>query len=447
MKFYNRENEIAQVQATRTEAEANAQFTVVTGRRRIGKTQMLIEATNDQPTLYFFTARKSEALLCKDFQKEISEKLNVPILGTTESFSELFSFIMEISKKQTFTLIIDEFQDFYKVNDSIYSDIQKIWDLNHNESKLNLLVCGSIYSLMHKIFKDTKEPLFGRASHFIKIHPFSVNTLQEILNDFNKKYSAEDLLALYTFTGGIAKYVQLFMDNKKTSFRKMLDYIMQEDAIFLSEGKNLLIGEFGRDYVVYFSILSAISNGKTTRNDIEQLLQREIGGYLTRLENDYGLLTKKQPIFSKSRTKNFRYEMVDNFLTFWFRFVYKYQHLIELGNYKLLKEIVERDYKTFSGFQLERYLKKQLRESKKFTRIGGFWDRKGENEIDVIAANEIEKTIVFYEVKRQKSNINLKKLQEKAILFLAKNPELSDFSSEYKGYSLDDLKQGCSQVM
>lgn len=439
MKFYNREKEIAQLQTIREKAIQNAQFTVITGRRRIGKTQLLLEATKDQPTLYFFVARKSESLLCNDFQKEISEKLNVPMLGKVKRFSELFAFVVKLSKKQSFTLIIDEFQDFYKINTAVFSDMQRIWDTNKQESKLNLLVCGSIYSLMHKIFKDVKEPLFGRATYFIKVQPFTTETIKHILSDFNETYTSEDLLALYTFTGGVAKYMQLLMDNNRTTYKKMLNYILQEDAIFLSEGKNILISEFGKDYTVYFSILSAIASGKTTRNAIEQLLQKEIGGYLTRLENDYGLITKKQPILTKSRTKNFRYQLVDNFLLFWFRFVYKYQHLIEIENYKLLKQIVERDYTTFSGFQLEHYLQKQLQETQNYTRIGGYWDKKGENEIDVIAINELKETIVFYEVKRQEKNINLQKLQEKAHYFLAQHSKLKNYHKEFKKFSLENM--------
>jgi AAA+ ATPase superfamily predicted ATPase len=439
MKFYNRESEIAQLEKIREKSLTNAQFTVVTGRRRIGKTQLLIEATKNDKVLYFFVARKSETLLCEDFIKEIKRKLNVPVLGKVTSFSELFAFLIEISKTTPFSLIIDEFQDFYKINEAVYSDIQKIWDLHHNDIKINLLVCGSIYSLMNKIFKDAKEPLFGRATNFIKVRPFSTKTLQIILSDFNQDYTTEDLLTLYTFTGGVAKYVQLFMDNGAITHQVMVQNLLKEDAVFLSEGKNILIGEFGKEYAVYFSVLAAIAQGKTKRNDIEQLLQREVGGYLTRLENDYGLISKKQPILTKSRTKNFKYEIVDNFLMFWFRFIFKYQHIIEIGNYKVLHEIVVRDYKTFSGFQLEKYYKAQLMASQNYTRIGSYWDRKGENEIDIIAINDLEMVVNFYEIKRQKNNIRLETLKEKANYFLSNHPHLKDFKKKYVAYSMDDM--------
>ncbi len=388
MKFYNREREIETLQQIQRDSLQNAQMTVVTGRRRIGKTQLLLKATEGQATLYFFVARKSESLLCQDFQHEITTKLGVPMLGKVESFGELFQYIMQLSKSQAFNLIIDEFQEFFTVAPSAYSDMQHHWDVNKDESKINLLLSGSVYSLMYKIFQSSKEPLFGRATARLMVKPFATNVLKEILADHNPNYSSEDLLALYTFTGGIAKYVQLLMDAGAYTYVKMLNYIIKEDSIFISEGKNMLIDEFGKEYTNYFSILSSIARGENTRAKIEGIIGREIGGYLTKLENDYSLISKDIPIYSKSSSKNVRYILNDNFLTFWFRFIYKYSYIIEIGNYEQLRDIVKRDYNTYSGIILERYFKNRFKESLKYSCIGGYWDRKGENEIDIIAINE-----------------------------------------------------------
>ena len=186
-------------------------------------------------------------------------------------------------------------------------------------------------------------------------------------------YTPEDLLALYSFTGGVAKYVQLLVDAGAMTKSTMLDHIIKADSIFLGEGKAILIEEFGKDYGVYFSILSAIARGKTSRSEIESVVGREIGGYLTKLENDYEVIAKKQPLFEKSSTKNVRYTIEDNFFTFWFRFIYKYSYMLEIENYDSLKTIINRDYETFSGLMLERYFRRVLIERKIFTRIGGWW--------------------------------------------------------------------------
>ena len=99
-------------------------MTVLIGPRRIGKTKLLFKATENKPTLYFFVARKTEKLLCQDFQEEIASVLGVPMLGEADSFRKLFAFLMELSKQRSFNLIIDEFQEFYNINPSVYSDMQ-----------------------------------------------------------------------------------------------------------------------------------------------------------------------------------------------------------------------------------------------------------------------------------------------------------------------------------
>lgn len=439
MEFFNREKEVKKLLNTQKHSLKNAQMTVVTGRRRIGKTQLLLKATEGQPTLYFFVARKAESFLCQDFAQEIKDKLGIPILGEVNSFGELFKFLMELSKTHSFNLIIDEFQEFYTIAPSVYSDIQHYWDVNKDHSKMNLLLSGSVHSLMHKIFQNSKEPLFGRATALLKVKPFETSVLKEILADHNPDYTSEDLLALYAFTGGVAKYVQLLMDSGSYTLEAMLNTIIKEDSTFIPEGKNMLIEEFGKEYANYFTILSSIARGENTRAKIEAIVNREIGGYLTKLEHDYGLISKATPIFAKVETKNVRYTLDDNFLTFWFRFIYKYSYMVEVGGYEQLKEIIMRDYPTFSGKILERYFRARYVEQMRFTRIGSYWDRKGENEIDMVAVNELSKTACIVEVKRNAANINLDKLREKGIHFMKATGELSNYKVRYKTLSMNNM--------
>lgn len=138
------------------------------------------------------------------------------------------------------------------MNKSVFSDMQRIWDLYSPKSHINLIVCGSIYSMMTKIFKDKKEPLYNRQSRFMTVRPFTPTVLKDILSEYNPGYTAEDLLALYAFTGGVAKYVQLLVDAEATTKTAMLDQIIKADSIFLGEGKAILIEEFGKDYGIYF---------------------------------------------------------------------------------------------------------------------------------------------------------------------------------------------------
>lgn len=439
MKFFDRENEVKLLREIKERSLVNAQFTVLTGRRRIGKTTLVFKAYEDQPILYFFVSRKAEKDLCAEYVAEIEEKLGIPMLGGTNSFSDILEFVMKLAKEKPITLFIDEFQDFKFVNPSIFSDMQRIWDLNKNDAKINLIVGGSVNSLMNELFRDSKQPLYQRETRFIKLTSFAPSVLKDILNYYHPQYTNDELLALYSFTGGVAKYVELFIDNDIFTLPQMLEFMVRDGSTFLDEGKVMLIGEFGKEYGTYFSILSAIATGHTSRNEIESKVGKEIGGYLTKLESDYELIAKQQPIYEKSSTKNVAYTIIDNFLTFWFRFMYKFTYMIEIKAYKKLREVISRDYETFSGWMLERYFRDKLIETEEYTRIGGWWDRKGNNEIDIVAAEDIEKKLEFIEVKRKRERFKPQLLDEKIKSFFQIHPELSSFSISSKCFSIEDM--------
>ena len=439
MIFFDRDKEIGKLRSIRELSHRVAQFTVVTGRRRIGKTSLILNAYRDEPFLYFFVSRKVESELCAEYAAEIEDKLGIPQLGVPSNFAKVFEYLMKLAYERHFTLVIDEFQEFYRVNKAVFGEMQKIWDLYKDRARINLLVCGSVNSLMNKIFRDKKEPLYNRQTQKISVHPFSPSVLRSIMDNYAPDHSNEDLLALYLFTGGVAKYVELLIDGKCFTAPAMLDSIIQEDSPFIDEGRSMLIEEFGRDYTVYFSILSLIAQGYTTRGHLEDILKKEIGGYLTRLEDDYGLISKSQPMFESSPRKNVHYQIHDNFLRFWFRFVYKYNYMLEIGAYNKLKEIIIRDYDTYSGMVLEEFCRQQLIESGQYTRIGMWHDRRGENEIDIIAADELHKKVEFIEVKRQRRNIDLAILRAKAEVFLNTTKRFGNYDITYRDLSLDDI--------
>lgn len=415
-----------------------AQFTVLTGRRRVGKTSLVLHAYKDMPFLYFFVSKKAESTLCENYQQEISAKLGIPLLGKVTKFADVFEYIMQLAKQRPITLFIDEFQEFMRINASVYSDMQRIWDIHKNEAKINLIVGGSVQSLIHKIFESKKEPLYNRQTAIIRLNKFPPSVLKEILMHYNPDYTTEDLLALYSFTGGIAKYVELLMERGATTREKMIDAIIQADSIFLSEGKNLLIEEFGKDYGIYFTILTAIASGHTQRSQIEDIIGKEIGGYLTLLEDTYCLIQKHKPLFT-TKNSNIHYRLNDNFLIFWFRFIYKYNHMIEIEAFGALRQIVERDYDTFTGKMLEQYFKDKLMEEQQFTRIDSWWSRNGESEIDIIAINEITKQAVFYEVKRQAKDIDWQLLEQRSNEFLVATRQLKRYQLSHCGLSMTDM--------
>ena len=418
MKFYGREKELALLRKIREDAQGASRFTIVTGRRRIGKTELLRQAYGDT-FLYFFVTRRTEKELCESFKSEIGEKLGEFIPGEQTRFADIFQWILAYSRNRPLTLVIDEFQDFLRINPAIYSEMQREWDLAHGTARINLVVCGSVNSLMNKLFRDRKEPLYGRETAFLKVKPFPPSQLKAIIGAHSRNPSPDDLLALYALTGGVAKYVALLMDCGAVTTKSMLEEMVSEGSPFVGEGRAGLVEEFGRDYGTYFSIISAIACGRTHRAEIETATGvRELGGYLKRLESDYELIRRNQPLFAKSMSKNTRYEISDEFYRFWFRFIAKYGAAVELGAFDRLRAIIERDWSVFFGKALERYFSAKLAETGGYTRIGGWWDRKGENEIDIIAENEFDREVEFYEVKRNRRNISIALLEAKRDAFL-----------------------------
>lgn len=314
--------------------------------------------------------------------------------------------------------------------------MQNIWDSQKEKSKINLILCGSVYSLMKRIFENSKEPLFGRATSRIVVKPFTLNTTKEILNDFYPGYSNEDLLSFYMITGGVAKYLEQLVIREAFTKEDIIKTIFREDSFSLGEGRDVLIDEFGKDYGTYFSILSLLASSKTDRGAIESILNISIGGYLDRLEKDFSIIKRKRPFMAKEGSRNNIYLIEDNFLNFWFRFIYKYRSAVEISNLDYVKNIVDRDYETYSGLILEKYFRTKLTESGQNSDIQAYWDSKGENEIDIVAVNDYEKRLDFYEIKRNPEKINLKLLKEKAKVI---TPSFPKFKVNYYGMSMDDM--------
>ena len=439
MRFFDRKRELADLEEIRARSEEVAQFTVVTGRRRVGKTSLVVKSLEGETYVYLFVERKSEKDLCETFSREINAKLGDVVLGVPERFEEVFGALMKLAATRHLNVLIDEFQEFRKINVGIFSSIQKIWDLHKGRARINLIVTGSVNTLMVKLFRNKRAALYGRETSFMVVEPFATDVLKEILSVYHPGYRAEDLLALWTFTGGVAKYVELLVDSKSWTREAMIKEIIRANSLFLDEGRAVLVDEFDKEYGVYFSVLCAIARGKTSRNEIEQTVGRQVGGYLARLEDDYALIRKHQPLFAKTAAKTARYELNDNFLVFWFRFMYRYSYVLELKGYEQLREIVRRDYPVLSGHALEEYFRRKFAESGKWTRIGAWWDRKGENELDMLAENELTGTYAVCEVKRQGVKIDLEAVADKFAAFQRTTGEWRKVKPSFLALSMSDM--------
>ena len=413
MKFYDREKELEILRKNWAKSAEKSLFTVLIGRRRIGKTALLLKMEQEQNMLYLYVSKDNERVLVEKFQKAAAATLGLRIFGKLETFAQFFEQIMEYGKEHQFTIVFDEFQNFLKVNPAIPSHIQDIWDRYHEQTTVNFVACGSIYSMMHKIFDNNDEPLYGRKDCEIRLKPFRISVIKRILQDHNPNYTPDDLLCLYMLTGGVAKYVAQLMDSGATNKNLMLKWVTDIGSPFLSEGKDLVISEFGKDYSNYLSILQLIAGGMTVQSQIDDIIGKNTGTYLKNLDEDYNFVSKLHPMFSKPGSRNVRWCIEDCFLRFWFRFILPNWNLVEMERNELLLEIVERYYNDYTGLILEQYFRQKISEEERVTFVGHYWDRKGENEIDVIALNDIDRTALVAEVKRNAARYDERLLQEK----------------------------------
>lgn len=437
-KFYNRQKELKALQIVSEQiVETKGQLSVMVGRRRVGKTRLLNEAFHkkNMKFLYLFISRKSESSLVAEFSDIINIELGVKFFQP-QSLRDIIEFLLDYTKQKPLTIIIDEFQDIEIVNPALFSDIQNLWDTYKRDSMMHLVCCGSLYSMMTKIFKGKDEPLFNRDDRFFKIQPLQPSYLAEIMIDHDQ-FDAENMLQWWCLSGGIPKYLE-WLTRFSADNEDLFTAVISNSSPLIKEGTHRLVEDFGSEHRTYFDILGAISKGNTSRARIESFLGMSVGVHLEKLDEIFDIITKKRPISSKENSRDIRYSIADPFLNFWFRFIHANKSAVEMENYEYIRRYIERDFAVYSGLELESLFVAILVESKQFSKIGGYWDARGHNEIDIVAINELDKKILIAEVKRQQKRYSKDKLIEKSHNLL-KKLNLKGYDIEYRGFSLDNL--------
>ena len=253
----------------------------------------------------------------------------------------------------------------------------------------------------------------------------------ENARDIALKISGEKMPDVYALNANFGVY-QIEHD-------AMIDTVFGGITSFIDEGRTILADEFGKEYGTYFTILAAIASGRTTYSQIVNEVGMDVGGYLTRLETQYALIAKRRPIFEKTGNKSCVYQINDCFFRFWFRFVFGYSDMIELKRLDDLRTIVRRDFSTFAGYALERYFHWKFAAESHYRKIAGWWDRKGENEIDLVCEDARDGRLDFYEVKTDAERLNMGALKKKVEAFFAKNPEERPKLGRVLGISCKDM--------
>jgi len=416
MKFYDREGEIKKL---RTFTSLNKSIMIVIyGRRRVGKTR-LMQHVFGKDSFYFYVTEKEERLILDDFRTILMERCDY--VPNFTDFDDFFGFLFTLSDKEIF--IFDEFQNFKKINTSVFSIIQKYWDKYKDERKYSFLFLGSYIGLMKHLFKNYKTPLFGRSDALFNLKPLQYDVCKDILVDME----ISTFIEIYSIFGGVPKYYELLENvNDRTLLNIISEQFLDIGAPLLDEGTNILISEFGTQYRIYFSILEAIASGASTLNDIANRIgikNTSLGPYISDLINEYEILVRKVPVNEKaSKSKKGRYFIKDNFFKFWFRFIHKNRGFIESGRPEYVLSKIESELDQYIGPVFENICVEFLYRSNDeiklpfvFQNIGSWWNRKGD-EIDIVALNDDTKDILIGECKwnNRKMDVDiLTKLKDK----------------------------------
>jgi AAA+ ATPase superfamily predicted ATPase len=418
-----------------------AELVLVYGRRRVGKSRLLVEF-----------AKKTDALyLLADISENILDILARQVNKEFVKFSTWEDFFEFIYKSKYKIIIIDEFQYLYLVNKAWPSMLQRWWE-KIKETEKKIILCGSIISTVYKISMGYGAALYGRKTFEMQITPLKF----KFLKDFFPNYTLEQLVQAYAILGGVPRYLEEF-DPKAGIEENVKNKILNKTSFLYNEPLNLLFEEF-RSPAPYVSIFLAITQGYTKFSEIAEVSKiqtHKLPKYLLILER-VGLIEKEIPITEKKiKAKTTRYKIKDNFYKFWFNFVFKNKSLIEQGLEKEVFDSIEKEFNAYVGKAFEDVCREFIIDSKIFrlTKIGRWWHK--DKEIDIVAVNDQTKEVLFAECK-WKDKVDARKvldnLREKAkdVKLLKKKEVYAIFAKSFKEkfkepgvllFDLNDLKK------
>ncbi len=402
--FFNRKEELETLE--KEYKKSTSAFTVIYGRRRVGKTALIYEYIKNKSSLFIYATEAAFAIQLENLKPQLLQLINKPYLKNIkiESFSQLFELLNEYDFTKKLVLVIDEYQNLCKVDKSFSSYLQMIWDTQLKEKNIHLILSGSIISMMHSEVLDYSAPLYGRRTSNIHLKPLAFKYIKEFLPHVSK----EDQMNIFASFGTIPKYLELY-EEEKSFLQNIKDNILNKNSFLYSEGNFLLRQELG-EISTYFSILEIISKGESKLGNIASKLQvpsTYLTRYLLKLI-DLDILTKEVPITETNplKSKLGRYKFKDKFLQFWFFYVYKNYNLLEINQVDAVLEEIKRNFNDrFVSFAFEDYFKEELLQNPlKYIdfipkKVGRWWNKN--EEIDLIAIDE--KNICFIECKWQNS--------------------------------------------
>ena len=396
LKFVNREEELRAFETWWE--EKGAQLIIVYGKRRVGKTELIKQFMKGKPAVYYLADRVTDYAQLKALSQKIGESFGDYALSASgfDDWYKLFAYLSQ--RKERLILAIDEFPYLAEANRAISSIFQKGWDEYLKNSRMMLILSGSSIGMMEKELLAYRAPLYGRRSGQIFLKPMRFFTARK----FFPGKTFEEFLEIYTIAGGIPAYL-LEIDAHVSLETNLRQKIFNPKQYLYQEGEFILYEEL-REPRTYLTILKAIAFGKRKFGEIANesgLAKNVLMKYLHILE-DLCLVEKEVPVTEKNPllSKKGLYRIQDQFLNFWFKYVFPFKSQLELGDQarsfsemkKTFRNELSRTYELAAREIIQRYPRLP-----KFTKVGRFWER--DLEIDLVALNEETKEIMFGEAK------------------------------------------------
>lgn len=450
--FVGRHQELEQL--NQAYQENDFQFTVIYGRRRIGKTSLINEFLKDKKAIYYVALEENAEDNLKRFSDAISIFKNTDQGGKEKfaDFEECFKEITRLAQKQRVILVIDEFPYLAKAYPTISSMLQSYIDYEFKETNLFLILCGSSMSFMERQVLGYQSPLYGRRTLALKLEPFKLSEAHEML----PKLSKEDAFIINTVCGGVPQYLSYMSDSMSVADNIKKNFLSKSGRLF-DEPNNLLQQEL-RDPTNYNSIINAIASGASKHSKIAQSAHLQTGPLTTYLNNliDLGIVEKKLPVTEqkKSKSKNIVYRICDGMFRFWYTFVGKQTDLIERGLTDLAWTKVQKNLSDFMEPEFEKYTQdfmwsQDMNEKivpNPFIHLGNWWgtDKRTHQqvELDVVGFSDDERDGYFGECKWKNEPISRSVLEK-----LITNSEIFKYPlKHYYLFSKSGFTDSCQEL-
>jgi hypothetical protein len=398
--FANRQQELQFLQ--QHYGTKKAELIVIYGRRRVGKTELALQFSKNKPHVYFLADRRPEAELIHELKQRMSLFLKDESFAklAVKDWIELFEEFTKWNKNPNTIIILDEFPSLIEANRAVPSIFQKIWDSNLKNTETILILSGSSITMMETEVLDYKSPLYGRRTAQWKLDPLKIHDLKPFFPD----YTSEALVQVYACLGGIPAYLLKF-DPHLDLWQNIEKNILAKGE-FLYEEAEFLLREELREPRNYSLILKAIAQGANTYGEIltQTNLDKSILSKYTSVLEDLNFIRREYPIAIKPKPRKGTYTIADNYLNFWFKYIFPNKTELETGNTRGILNKIKQDYNTYTGHAFEQAVTELLMEMKRrhklpfaFATIGKWWHK--DNEIDLVAIDDESSTTTFLETK------------------------------------------------